>query len=107
MKEYRINKSINCIDSYIYPENLKEWLPCPRCGLKPKIWIFDNGKHTACGCWNNMYDRFSISAESIGSFFKRTGGTYGYVAGDRILKENWNAWCVSGEIKFQTGNGQW
>lgn len=27
-----------------------EWLPCPRCGLRPLVWEFDNGRVTAWGC---------------------------------------------------------
>ena len=39
-----------CIDVYKKPENPMEWLPCPRCGLRPLVWEFDNGRATACGC---------------------------------------------------------
>lgn len=27
-----------------------DWLPCPRCGLRPLVWEFDNGRVTAWGC---------------------------------------------------------
>ena len=33
-----------CIDVYKKPENPMEWLPCPRCGLRPLVWEFDNGR---------------------------------------------------------------
>ena len=36
-----------CIDAYEEPENPMEWLPCPRCGLRPLVWEFDNGRVTA------------------------------------------------------------
>ncbi len=39
-----------CIDVYKKPENPMEWLPCPRCGLRPLVWEFDNGRVTAWGC---------------------------------------------------------
>lgn len=39
-----------CIDAYEEPENPMEWLPCPRCGLRPLVWEFDNGRVTAWGC---------------------------------------------------------
>lgn len=39
-----------CIDAYEKPENPMEWLPCPRCGLRPLVWEFDNGRVTAWGC---------------------------------------------------------
>lgn len=38
------------IDAYEEPENPMEWLPCPRCGLRPLVWEFDNGRVTAWGC---------------------------------------------------------
>ena len=39
-----------CIDAYEEPENPMEWLPCPRCGLRPLVWEFDNGRVTAWCC---------------------------------------------------------
>lgn len=35
-----------CINAYEEPENPMEWLPCPRCGLRPLVWEFDNGRVT-------------------------------------------------------------
>lgn len=43
-----------CIDAYEEPENPMEWLPCPRCGLRPLVWEFDNGRVTAWGCCCNI-----------------------------------------------------
>lgn len=54
-----------CIDAYEEPENPMEWLPCPRCGLRPLVWEFDNGRATACGCGTDCYSHWSVQAESI------------------------------------------
>lgn len=53
-----------CIDVYKKPENPMEWLPCPRCGLRPLVWEFDNGRSTACGCGTDCYSHWSVQAES-------------------------------------------
>lgn len=61
-----------CIDVYKKPENPMEWLPCPRCGLRPLVWEFDNGRFTACGCGTDCYSHWSVRAESIMSVIKRS-----------------------------------
>jgi len=89
----------NCIDAYVFPPNKERWDACPNCGLKPKIWIYDNGRHTACGCWANRYEHFSIRAESIMSVYTRNGGeTTEY--NENELFNNWNHWCKTKEIKY-------
>lgn len=59
-----------CIDAYEEPENPMEWLPCPRCGLRPLVWEFDDGRATACGCGTDRYSHWSVQAESIMSVIK-------------------------------------
>lgn len=61
-----------CTDVYKKPENPTEWLPCPRCGLRPLVWEFDNGRFTACGCGTDCYSHWSVRAESIMSVIKRS-----------------------------------
>lgn len=61
-----------CTDVYKKPENPTEWLPCPRCGLRPLVWEFDNGRATACGCGTDCYSHWSVQAESIMSVIKRS-----------------------------------
>ena len=98
-----------CIDAY--QDAGVGWDACPCCGLQPKIWLFDNGRSTACGCWNSAYDHFSVHAESIMSVLRRTGGTAmtGYDSND--LMNNWNHWCRTGEILFEhagkRNDGRW
>jgi len=88
-----------CIDEYKNPEG--EWDDCPCCGLKPKVWVFDNGRKTACGCWESKYDHFSINAESIMSVHKRTNGKRMQEYDSDALRKNWNHWCKTGEILFE------
>lgn len=80
------------IDAYNVPENQHEWSDCPKCKLKPVTWVFDNGEHTACGCWNSKYDHFDIQApQTILENVRRTGGFDGY---DRDAhRQAWNKYC--------------
>lgn len=80
------------IDSYKTPEDENDWMNCPRCNLKPKINVFDNGEYTRCGCYNNKYDGFTITCdETIGDCVRRTGGFAEY--NNESLKNNWNKYC--------------
>lgn len=38
-----------CIDVYKKPENPMEWLPCPRCGLRPLAWSSITGDSRRAG----------------------------------------------------------
>lgn len=97
-----------CIDAYEEPENPMEWLPCPRCGLRPLVWEFDNGRATACGCGTDCYRHWSVQAESIMSVIKRSDSGHSAEAYDiNELKNNWNHWVRTGEILFMPGNGRW
>ena len=86
------------IDSFVTPKDEELWLPCPKCGYKPKVWIFDNGRYTACGgCRRNKYDHFQIRAESIMSWLRsHNGSLIGFP--DDELRENWNKYC-RGELE--------
>lgn len=90
---FDVHSAYHHIDSYAEPINAKDWSACPCCKLKPKVWIFDNGRSTACGCWNSRYEIFSVKAESIMSVYKRTGMTAEYDAD--ALRINWNEYCAT------------
>ena len=90
--KYTSHTFILCIDDYI--TSTGQWDDCPCCRLKPKIWIFDNGRSTACGCWDNKYDHFSVYAESIMSIYKHDGNTLDHDSDG--LRKNWNHWCKTG-----------
>lgn len=105
MKTYPVNLTYHHIDAYVSPEQdltipEGEWEPCPNCKLTPKVWRFDNGRRTACGCWESMYDHHSIHAESIMSVHKRTGGVQMNLYDSDELRLNWNHWCNTGEHLF-------
>lgn len=103
--DYPAHNYYNCIDTYKEPDG--DWSECPQCGLKPKVWVFDNGRHTHCGCWNSMYDQFNVSAESIMSVYKRAYGKNITQYDSDGLRKNWNHWCSTGEHLFIAGNGLW
>ena len=110
-EDYGIIQILDCsfvdFDFYKYPDDVDEWLECPFCHCKPKVWEYDNGRFTACGCLKRewcKYDHFLIQAESIMSILKRTRKTEEY---DRKgLKKNWNHFCETGEISFTTTFGK-
>lgn len=87
-------------------EESKEWYACPNCGLKPLVWISNNGRKTACGCGNNIYDHFSIEAESIMSIANRNNGNIVHYDINE-LRDNWNHWVKTGEYLFNKENGRW
>lgn len=91
------------LDFYKLPDDIEKWSTCPFCGLKPKIWVFDNGRYTACGChvgddYPGRYNHFHIRAESIFSYHNRNKTLRGYKTSH--LRRNWNMWCNTGVIKF-------
>lgn len=96
---HKVNFSIDCIDAYSSPhekefDNGKHWSNCPCCGLKPKIWTFNNGRSTVCGCGNSRYDHFSVHAESIMSVHIRCDGDLSEYNSDQ-LRLNWNEYCAT------------
>lgn len=75
------------IDAYEPVENEADWLSCPKCRVKPRVWEFDNGRYAKCLC-RSKYESAPVSAESIMSVIKRTGGVYEYDRDD--LRKAWN-----------------
>jgi hypothetical protein len=58
--------------------NKTDWLPCPKCGEVPRLWIFDNGRHAKCCCGFDPYSAAPVRVESIMSVYRRTGSTEDY-----------------------------
>lgn len=87
-------------------KNPEDWEPCPVCGLRPKVWEFDNGRFTMCACMDaedphNMYRHFSIRAESVMSVVHRSPtGTSAAEYDVDGLRKNWNEWAKTGKILF-------
>lgn len=104
INNFPIHSYICCIDAYKKPENENEWKECPRCKLKPLIWEFDNGRSTCCGCWEDRFRGFSVSAESIMSVLKRTGAWKEY--DENALMNNWNNYTQKG-FKVNLPKGCW
>ena len=104
----KIKNYYDLIDDYVFSDDIDEWLSCPNCELKPKVWIFDNSRSTGCGC-GERYNHFSIYAESIMSYLKNDNNTKKYRRED--LKNNWNCWVKTGKILFQHASkredGRW
>lgn len=108
-KIFKLRCTYDLIHSFIFPNDTNDWLECPICHAKPKVWIFDNGRTASCKCHNTTYDHFSIHAQSIMSHYKNDGNTANY--NPHELKENWNHWVKTGEILFQHAgkrtDGRW
>lgn len=106
---YKAHSYYDCIGAFKDTEG--DWNKCPCCGLKPKQWVFDNGRKTACGCFKSTYDIFSIHAESIMSVHVRTNGKNMTEYNSEELRKNWNHWCSTGEILFEhagkRNDGRW
>jgi len=102
VKEYTPYCVHICIDAYKDPDNIEDWEPCPYCNLKPKVWVFDNGRSTACGCAVNMsiYDHRTVKAESIMNHMKSHNGSIADYDSDE-LRKNWNHWVKTGEELYK------
>lgn len=85
-----------CIDAYDEVEDPDNWMECPKCKVKPVVWRYDNGLSTACLCGDSKYSHFSIQAESIMSAYERGRATEHN--GAEGLKNNWNQYCMGGEV---------
>jgi hypothetical protein len=78
------------IGAYVDPPDQDQWLECPVCGLRPRVWTYNNGMETACGCGESKYKHLSIFAESIMEVYQRTGKTAEFNRDD--LRQNWNVY---------------
>ena len=70
--KYPVEKYLDYNDSsisscYTEVKNPNDWLECPHCGLKPLVWIYNNGATARCGCEKGIH------AEAIYSVYERTG----------------------------------
>lgn len=81
-------------DFYVSVDNPEEWIPCPTCGLVPRIWVFDNGSHARCVCGEDRYHPTNeVSSEPIGSVVGRTGGFAEYNKDN--LRRAWNKYIMT------------
>lgn len=70
-----------------------EWLECPHCKEKPRLWIFDNGEYAKCKC-QDTYDKAAASGISIWDYHKKHNGDMTEWNHDD-LRDNWNAFVLS------------
>lgn len=111
VNNYPVKASHVCISAYkpicelILLNDESKWLKCPRCGLKPRVWLFNNGETTACGCGNNEYDHFSVKVESIMSHITRNNGCALHYD-SYAIRSAWNLYCLCGVVKRLPEN-QW
>lgn len=81
----------------------ENWLACPKCGVIPRVWRFDNGCSVKCLCFHK-YDAGLVRAESINSCYSREKSAMNY--NRDTLRRNWNHYIETGEV-IQLEPGQW
>lgn len=91
---YQVCTGHFCIDAFVDVPEDQHWEKCPCCGCTPKIWEFNNGRQTACGCWEDKYNHFSVHAESIMSVHTRCDGNLSEYNSDQ-LRLHWNEYCAT------------
>ena len=103
INNYKSWPTHQCGDWYNDPTDSEEWRKCPKCRLRPKIWVFNNGEQTACGCGNNMYDHFYIKAEPILAVYRRCNGDISEYDSDELRKK-WNTYCFNSKEQLYFGD---
>lgn len=84
-------------DFYEIPENQDEWLPCPECGEKPRVWVFDHSRSAHCVCGVDRYHhKHTVKATPIAYYIETTGGFTGYDSDE--LRKNWNNYVKNLEL---------
>jgi hypothetical protein len=82
------------IEAFKVLDDDTEWLKCNDCGVKPRIWVYDNGSHASCVC-KSKYDASPANSESIMSVLKRTMNIADYSRDN--LRLAWNKYVETGE----------
>lgn len=80
---------VHTIDAYKDPENPGDWLPCAACGVRPRVWVFDNGRYAKCWC-SDLYGLPQAEAEGICTHMRANGGSILNYDRD-ALRKAWNA----------------
>lgn len=92
------------IDAYEEPADIQNWLPCPFCNKRPKVWQFDNGRFAKCWC-SQKFGPPQARAESITSVYSRTKSTEEY---DRqALQTAWNKYVATGKPQVRLPENIW
>jgi hypothetical protein len=91
------------IDAYKPVPDNEDWRSCPKCGVRPRAWVFNNGRTAKCLC-SGKYDPAPARAESIHSHVNRTGSAAGY--NFDALRIAWNQHVETGQ-NVALPQGQW
>lgn len=81
-----------------------EWIDCTRCGVKPRLWVFNNGSWAKCLCYD-MYDAPPVRTESVLSVYTRTGLTAEYEPDN--LRLTWNLFAKDSVDRNKLESGRW
>lgn len=95
--------AIYTTSAYQPPVDIEKWKVCPKCGSKPRIWVFNNGRFAKCMC-ARTYGPSMARAESILSYQKRCGNTEEYDSNG--LLDAWNQYVDTG-ITQKIPEEQW
>lgn len=69
--------------------------PCPICGQKPRVWIFNNGVFGKCRC-NGRFDIAPVKGMSVMEHLQKFGDTVNYNHIDFIM--NWNEYVKNKKV---------
>ena len=70
----------------------EHWDACPLCDQRPRLWVFDHGRHARCLC-GEYYAGGLVNAVGLGTYYKTHGSLEGYP--DDQLRVNWNAYIAA------------
>lgn len=99
-----INYNLYFIDAYVPPDNEQGWKNCKVCGIKPRIWVFDNGRFAKCLC-SGKYGSPQAKAESILSVHNRSNNNFNYNLDG--LRQAWNKYVDTGIRQAKLKIGRW
>ena len=87
--EYDVWK-YHAIDAYKPVSEDEEWSVCPKCLVKPRTWVFDNGNYAKCLC-SEKYENAQVEAISICEHYRQESNWIGY--DHDLLRKNRNKYC--------------
>jgi len=97
--------SFHVISAYKKSPLGENWLSCPGCEYRPRVWRFDNGCYAKC-CCDGIYDPAPVKAESVMSHGGRHNGDMTAYDFDD-LRKRWNVWIETGVKQDTLPKGQW
>jgi len=84
---------IAACDFYTPLKDPDGWQQCPKCGVLPRVWVFDNGNYAKCLCSKDKYGPNQAEAPScIEACFRQKRPYSEY---EHMLRTAWNSRCQS------------